>query len=1151
MKPRAIHQFHSGSAYGDGITNGMFFIRDILRDSGYVSEIYCVHIEPRYEGEILSFHDCDDHPENLILVHYSLGTYHDSWISQLRSLKILVYHNITPSYFFPADSELRRLADSGRRQLAQWAKQRHFIGAIADSAFNAEELAWWGYAPIEPIGLLVDLDRIRDHAWNAQVAGEVQGSRNLLFVGRLCRHKGQIGLVRMMACLGAITDLPVRLLLAGATISDSYETDVRNTIVRLGLERHVEILGRRENEDIYAFYRLADLYVSLSQHEGFGMPLVEAMAFDLPVLAFAAGSVAATLGSGGLVLENAAPETMAAAVKLVLQEPGLRRQVLGGQRKALARYERPVLVAAFQRFLRRIGIDVALHAAPRSIAPTRRHWSVEGPFDSSYSLAIVNRELARGLARAGETVTLTSRDGPGPFAPDPAFLAANPDIAAMAGRDLAGGFADLCLRNQYPPHVADMRGGLRVLANYAWEESGFPADWVCEFNASLDLVTVTSGYVAKVLRDNGVHVPIHVVGNAVDHILAGDAAPPAAPDGSGNFRFLHVSSGFPRKATDALLAAWGAAFGRDDAVELVIKTFPNIHNRIDTELAAFRAGHPDAAPVRLINADLAPAAVRALYESADVLVCASRGEGFGLPLAEAMALGKPVITTAHGGQTDFCTADTAWLCDYRFAYAKTHLSGFGSVWAEPDVASLARTLQEVVAAGTGERARRAAAGRDRILSHYTWDQVAQRTRDAVALVHRAPLAAGLRLPRIGLVSTWNTRCGVAAYAQSLLGGIAAERLHVFAARAGETLRPDEAFVRRCWTAGWEDPLEELFLEICAAGVEALVVQFNFGFFRLEALGRLLERLQERGVLVVILLHSTADVLRPDLTIRLAEIRPALAQVCRLLVHSVHDLNRLKDSGLVGNVTLFPMGLPHRFDGDRAAVRQSLGLADRTIIASFGYMLPHKGLRELIQAFAVLAGQLPEAHLLMLNALYPVGESDAELQACREEIAELGLSGRVTLVSDFLDEADVLARLAAADVIVYPYQNTQESASAAVKMGLGSLAPVAVTPLPIFADIAPVSYALPGMTPADIAAGLAEFFADPAGHAGLIDRQKAWVAAHAWPKLSARLDDLIRGELRAHRAGRPGVAAAHGAGARGPIATAASGASREPECQVTG
>ena len=520
-----------------------------------------------------------------------------------------------------------------------------------------------------------------------------------------------------------------------------------------------------------------------------------------------------------------------------------------------------------------------------------------------------------------------------------------------------------------------------------------------------------------------------------------------------------------------------------------------------------------------MNADLDPDAVRELYQSADALVCPSRGEGFGLPLAEAMALGKPIITTAYGGQNDFCTPQTAWLCDYSFAYAKTHLGVFDSVWVEPNPESLTRVLQDIFRATAQERAQRAEAGRRRILPYYTWDCVAQRTRTAVAQVRNTSSTEGLRLPVIGLVSTWNSRCGIASYAQSLVGVIDHKRLHVFASRVAAPLQPDENFVRRCWIEGREDPLDELFQEIRAASPDAVVIQFNFGFFHLAALQRLIERLHEHDILVFITLHSTTDVVKPGVTIRLADIRQTLATVCRLLVHSVHDLNRLKATGLIENVTLFPMGLPEPFSGDRAAMRRSLGLEGKTVIGSFGFLLPHKGLRELIGATAKLRVKVPNIHLLLLNSLYPVPDSESEARACMEEISRLGIKDNVTFVTSFLNESEVLARLAAADVIVYPYQNTQESASAAVKMGLSSLTPVAVTPLPIFADVAAVTHTLPGTTAGHIASGLAEFLKQT-DNIATRDKQKSWVAAHAWPHLSARLDGLIRGELRTKSRSEP-------------------------------
>ncbi len=1111
MTTLAIHQFHSGAAYGDGVTNAMLYLQKLLRNSGYRSEIYGVDIEPEVRNRVRSFTEYKDDPSDLLLVHYSLGTNHDNWIAGLKSHRILVYHNITPAHFFAAGSGLRRLVESGRARLAAWAREKIFVGQIAVSEYNALELRAWGYDRVTVIGVLVDLDHLREHPWTPAIAADAPGVRTLLFVGRMCEHKGQHDLVRMMRRLAAVETVPSRLLLVGGSASDAYEAGFRSAVEAEGVRSRVEWLGKLKDDDLYGLYRRADLYVSMSQHEGFGMPLVEAMAFDVPVLALAAGGVAATLGEGGLVLKDADPARMAAAARLILEEPALRRQILEGQRRSLARYEHNAIVESLERYLGELGFDVALARGEARDAPPT--WTLEGPYDSSYSLAIVNRELARGLERTGERVAVVSRDGPGPFAPRPEFLAANPDISVMAGRAAPGVASDVALRNQYPPHVADMRGVVRGLANYAWEESGLPAAWVDEFNVTLDLVTVTSRFVAKALRDNGVRAPIAVVGNGVDHLVAPADVSRRTDDGV--FRFLHVSSCFPRKGVDALLAAWAKAFDADSRVELVIKTFANPHNTIVADLAAFRRAHRRAAPIRLIEQDLDAAAMRALYDEADCVVCPSRGEGFGLPLAEAAALGVPTITTAYGGQTDFCTPETSWLCDYAFAPSRSHIDAPGSLWVEPDVDSLARTMAACREASREERARRAAAARRRVHERYTWERVASATREAVQTICRSDGEA-LRVPRIGWVSTWNSRCGIATYSESLTVAIEPERLSVFADRGSTPLGVDPDFVERCWTQGWEDRLDDLYAAIAARSLDAVVIQFNFGFFDLASLARLAERLKADGSIVCLCLHATADVFKPERAMRLVEIARTLAKLDRLLVHSAHDLNRLKAIGLVDNATLFPHGLPPAPRIDRAAARAKMFPEASTVIASFGFLLPHKGVRQLIRAFAVLRKQRPNARLLLLNALYPVGDSRDEHEACRAEIAALGLEDEITLVVDFLSEADALVGLAAADVVVYPYQNTQESASGAIRLGLSSLTPVARTALPIFDDVAEITYELPGTKAEQIAAGLARLLDDRERLGALARAQARWVDALSWPRLSLRLANLIRGEAAAQR-----------------------------------
>jgi glycosyltransferase involved in cell wall biosynthesis len=194
------------------------------------------------------------------------------------------------------------------------------------------------------------------------------------------------------------------------------------------------------------------------------------------------------------------------------------------------------------------------------------------------------------------------------------------------------------------------------------------------------------------------------------------------------------------------------------------------------------------------------------------------------------------------------------------------------------------------------------------------------------------------------------------------------------------------------------------------------------------------------------------------------------------------------------------------------IRASLGLRSGPIIASFGYLLPHRGLRELIEAVALLRARYPNIHLLMLNGLSAAPESEDIRLACLEDACRLGLRDNLTMITDYLNEQDAVALLGVADVIAYPYQEARESASAAVKTGLASLKPVIVTPLDVFADVASVCHVFSGSKPADIAAGLENVLSGADSRSDLPERQKAWVAGHTWSIISARLDGLIRGEM---------------------------------------
>jgi len=1139
----AIHQFHAGSALGDGITNAMLFTRRLLHALGFDSEIFCGRVAPALAGTLCPIDAYPDRPGDLLLIHHSFGHDHDAWLDGLQSRKVLVYHNITPDDLF-ADDEGRGLARRGRAQLAAWRDR--VAAAVAVSPYNAQDLTAAGYGDVRVLPLLVDLDAARatppDPARLAARRGD--GAFTVLFVGRLVPHKRQAALLQALVALRGRLDRPARLVLVGHHADTGYLGRLETMIADLGLNAAVELPGVLSDAALAAEYRGCDAYLSLSAHEGFGMPLIEAMAADLPVVAAPSGNVPDTLGGGGLLLESDAAEPAAGALALLEAEPELRRRVILAQRETLVRFAPARLKAALADLLRELGLAVPAvppEPAPAPAGQPALDLRVEGPFDSSYSLALVNRELAHALARRGRRVGLHATEGGGDYAPDPAFLAANPETAALAHAVPAPETeAAAVLRNCYPPRVDAMPGLTRVLAQHAWEESGYPQARVAAFNRTLNLITVTSRYVAKVLADNGVRVPVAVVGNGADHIRRVAATPPATPPGQGPFRFLHVSSGFPRKGVDVLLSAWGQAFTRADGVSLVLKTFPNPHNDVAEQVAALARRYPDHAEIVHLDGDLEAGALAGLYEACDVLVLPSRGEGFGLPLAEAALAGCPAITTAHGGQRDLCDAETAWLVDYRFARAASHLDLAESLWVEPDGADLAATLRRVRATPAPARAARAAALARRVERDFTWDRVAGRTLAALAAVARRPVPD--LPPRTAWVTSWNTRCGIAAYAHHLARRFPARHRGVLASHAGARLGPDGPEVRRCWREGWADDLSGLYAALRDSGAEAAIFQVNFGFFDLRALGRLLERLHAEGVATYLFLHSTADVAKPERRISLREIPTALAGATRLFVHGVADMNRLKDFGHVDNVTLFPHGVEAVADIDTeeaAALRAAHGLTGRRVLASFGYLLPHKGLPELVAAFEQLRESRPDLHLLLLNARYPAPESETAAAGLRDRIARSPHAAAITLVEDYLPDTRARALLSLAEATVFPYQHTQESASGAVRFGLAAGAPVACTPLEIFADVAEVTLRLPGTEPAAIATGLAPLLDDPALGARLRARQRRWCAGRAWDLLSERLWNLLQADRR--RIVLPEHTGIGGDGDVAPIREAAPGA----------
>ncbi len=1107
MQTKAIHQFHPACLTGDGVTNGMLFTQRLLRSLGFRSEIYCEHVPPDLQKQILHVTQLVLEHEYVLLVHHSLGYENHFWIDALPAPKVMVYHNITPEQYLPEAGPLRRLSVLGRQQLGHWAGL--FKGGIGDSAINTEELVQAGFKQPKTIPLLVDLDQLRRGEMDSDLLGSLRGVVNILFVGRICENKQQLALLDMLAELKSIYHQPVRLILAGSTTSFAYAAQIQERIQTLNLADQVVLTGKISYTELLTYYRAADVFVCMSQHEGFGMPLIEAMLFDVPVLAHATSGIPGTMGEGGLLLQEFDTHAMAALVHTVLTEPAVRRRVIAAQRRNLVRFEAATVMGELANYLAELGISLPSRNASASVAHVANkqcEWQVEGPIDSSYSLAVVNRAFARALQGQGKNVRMRSLDAGRDLPVSAAFLKNNPDIAdSLVSASDARPAPDVALRYCYPPYLDDMRARVRAIHCYGWEETGYPIEFAQGFNRKLDIVLAHTDFVKKALIDNGVSVPVAVIGGGADHLMHVQAQAPT--ERLKSFAFLHISSCFPRKGIDVLLQAYGQAFRQSDDVSLVIKTFPNPHNDVEQQLARWRADDAEFPDVVLVNRDCSDEELAGWYQACDAFVAPSRGEGFGLPIAEAMLFDLPVITTAFGGQIDFCHSDATWLCDFEFQKSGSHLGAMHSVWANPKAEHLAALMREVYALPEPERQQKTALAKQRILRNFTWAKTAENSINAIAALDTRPVLRNEST--IAWISSWNKRCGIAAYSQFLSAKIPADRVLVYADQTDERTAVDGPNVVRNWRMGFDGNLEQLTAEIIAAGVGAVVIQYNFGFFTLTELAKLIERLEARNISVHCFFHATADLVRPEFSLSLGSIAQSLAKATRLYVHGVADLNRFKGFGLIQNVTLFPQGLLPTPDRDQLAMKQRLKISpDSTVLASYGFLLPHKGLPQLIQAFANLQKDQPHLHLLLLNALYPVPESQQEYQHCVSLIKALGLIEKVTLVTAFLPDSDCVSFLQAADLIIYPYQQTQESSSAAVRMGIASGVPVAVTPLDIFDDVGDAVCRLPGVAVADLAQGIQTILSDSTLMQEQTVRASAWAQSRQWPWLSTRLLNII-------------------------------------------
>ena len=350
-----IFQVLTTLSFGDAVSNDCIAIKELLKKNGYKTMIYAENIGKKVT-------DPDVKPYNrmprlkkddVILYHLSTGTALNLKIKDLPCRKYMIYHNTTPPDFFvPYSGKLAKLCNNGIEETK--ALKDTFNGVFAVSQFNADQLRSFGYTcemKIRPI--LIPFDDYKKEP-DRETAERMRSddAKNILFVGRIAPNKKQEDLISLLYAYRQMYSDPVRLILAGSPSGmEKYMARLKCYADSLGL-KDIVFTGQISFPEILAYLSTADCFVSMSEHEGFCVPLVEAMQFNVPILAYSSTAIPETLGGTGILLDSKDPSYAAAHLHEILNNEDLRKKMVLEQSERLKDFSYGNISALFMKQLK-------------------------------------------------------------------------------------------------------------------------------------------------------------------------------------------------------------------------------------------------------------------------------------------------------------------------------------------------------------------------------------------------------------------------------------------------------------------------------------------------------------------------------------------------------------------------------------------------------------------------------------------------------------------------------------------------------------------------------------------------------------------------------------------------------------------------------
>lgn len=353
-----VNQWVPAAHRGDAVGDNARALRGLFRRLGHQADIFALSVDDDLAGDVHPWTSAESRRGDVTILHFAMPSQMTAAFATLPGARVLCYHNVTPPEFFaPYDAGLTRLTVLGREELETLVGRVDVALGVSD--YNRQELEDYGFEPTGILPLLINTSRLTTATAVPALESMLQdGLVNILFVGRIAPNKKIEDHIRLAEHYKRYVDVYYRFIFVGKTDAVPRYYDAIQALIseyRMLSERFW-FPGPASDAELAAYYRNAHAYVSLSEHEGFCVPLVEAMTMDVPVLAYGEAAVPETLGGAGVTF---APKDLEHAAELLgglVYDHPFRRQVIEGQRRRVRDFAPDRIEPKIQSALAAVGL---------------------------------------------------------------------------------------------------------------------------------------------------------------------------------------------------------------------------------------------------------------------------------------------------------------------------------------------------------------------------------------------------------------------------------------------------------------------------------------------------------------------------------------------------------------------------------------------------------------------------------------------------------------------------------------------------------------------------------------------------------------------------------------------------------------------------